>query len=51
MESIEKEMMGYCSWDELSDIEKISYVLTENDRELDREFFRSDLKINRFESQ
>ena len=46
---IEKELNGYCTWDELSDAEKFFYVLKEKDSELDAEYFGSPKhKIERF---
>ena len=50
MKEIEKELMGHCTWDELSDNEIFFYVLQEKDPDLDKEYFGNPRHIiERFE--
>lgn len=50
MKEIEKELMGFCTWDELSDAEQVFYAIQENDKELNAELFGNPRHIiERFE--
>ncbi len=47
MEGIENELMGFCTWDDLSVHEKAEYIIAKRDKKLDREFFGYGNQIER----